>query len=80
MSALFDRYLVFGKPLWVSEIGVNTTDQAFEATYLKNVYDLARDRFEVEDQTAQQPAVATALLERLKGLARGVAADPLRPR
>jgi hypothetical protein len=45
MSALFDRYLVFGKPLWVSEIGVNTTDQAFEATYLKNVYDLARDRY-----------------------------------
>jgi len=53
------------------------TDRAFER---RRLYDLARDRFEVEDQTAQQPAVATALLERLKGLARGVAADPLRPR
>jgi len=53
------------------------TDRAFER---RRLYDLARDRFEVEDQTAQQPAAATALLERLKELARGVAADPLRPR
>jgi hypothetical protein len=45
MSALFDRYLVFGKPLWVTEIGVNTTDQGFQADYLSNVYQLARDRY-----------------------------------
>jgi len=53
------------------------TDRAFER---RRLYDLARDRFEVEDQMAQQPAVATGLLERLKRLAADVAADPLRSR
>jgi arylsulfatase A-like enzyme len=53
------------------------TDRTFER---RRLYDLARDRFEVEDQTAEQPAVGTALLERLKRLAADVAADPLRPR
>jgi CARDB/Glycosyl hydrolase catalytic core len=41
MSDLFDRYLAYGKPLWVSEIGVDTTDTAFQANYLQNVYQLA---------------------------------------
>jgi hypothetical protein len=45
MSNLFDRYLAFGKPLWVSEIGVNTQDSSFQATYLDNVYRLARERY-----------------------------------
>jgi hypothetical protein len=39
MSALFDAYLAFGKPLWVSEIG--TDDSGREADYLTHVYDLA---------------------------------------
>jgi hypothetical protein len=41
MSDLFDRYLAYGKPLWVSEIGTDTTDTAFQANYLENVYRLA---------------------------------------
>lgn len=41
MSDLFGRYLAYGKPLWVSEIGDNTTDTAFQANYLQNVYQLA---------------------------------------
>lgn len=41
MSDLFNRYLAYGKPLWVSEIGVDTTDTAFQANYLQNVYQLA---------------------------------------
>jgi hypothetical protein len=45
MSTLFDRYLAFGKPLWVTEIGVNTPDEGFQADYLENVYVLARDRY-----------------------------------
>jgi arylsulfatase A-like enzyme len=53
------------------------TDRTFER---RRLYDLARDPFEVEDQTAQQPAVGTAMLERLKTFAADVAADPLRPR
>jgi arylsulfatase A-like enzyme len=53
------------------------TDRTFER---RRLYDLARDRFEVEDQAAHQPAVVAALLERLKRLAAEVAADPLRPR
>ena len=43
MSDLFDRYLTFGLPLWVTEIG--TIDSAHAADYLQNVYQLARDRY-----------------------------------
>ena len=43
MSDLFDRYLAFGLPLWVSEIG--TVDEAAQAQYLENVYQLARDAY-----------------------------------
>lgn len=39
MSDLFDRYLAFGLPLWVSEIG--TVDEANQADYLEHVYALA---------------------------------------
>jgi arylsulfatase A-like enzyme len=46
----------------------------------RRLYDLAHDRFEVEDRAAAQPGLVTALLERLKRLAAEVAADPLRPR
>jgi hypothetical protein len=45
MSALFDAYLAFGKPLFVSEIGVDTTDEAFAADYLQNVYELVRTSY-----------------------------------
>jgi hypothetical protein len=45
MSDLFDRYLAYGKPLWVSEIGVNTSDNAFQANYLQNVYQLASGEY-----------------------------------
>jgi hypothetical protein len=40
MSDLFDRYLAFGLPLWVTEIG--TVDESVQAAYLGNVYELAR--------------------------------------
>ncbi|MHB8877513.1 MAG: cellulase family glycosylhydrolase [Myxococcaceae bacterium] len=43
MSDLFDRYLLFGKPLWVSEIG--TVDTANQAQYLTNVFDLVRTEY-----------------------------------
>ena len=43
MSDLFNRYLQFGLPLWVSEIG--TQDAPLQPDYLENVYDLARDRY-----------------------------------
>jgi hypothetical protein len=43
MSDLFNRYLVFGLTLWVTEIG--TVDEANQAAYLENVYTLARDAY-----------------------------------
>ncbi len=43
MSDLFDNYLVYGKPLWVTEIG--TVDTANEAQYLTNVYDLVKTQY-----------------------------------
>ena len=43
MSDLFNRYLAFGLPLWVTEIG--TIDSAHAADYLQNVYQLARDQY-----------------------------------
>ena len=43
MSDLFDRYLAFSLPLWVSEIG--TVDEPLQAQYLENVYRLARDDY-----------------------------------
>jgi hypothetical protein len=45
MSDLFNRYLAFGKPLWVSEVGVNTPDGEFQANYLENVYRLAETQY-----------------------------------
>jgi arylsulfatase A-like enzyme len=53
------------------------TDRTFAKCRL---YDLAHDRFEVEDRAAQEPALLDALLARLKAFAADVAADPLRPR
>jgi len=43
MSALLDRYLAFGFPLWVTEI--NTDQQSIQADYLENVYALIRDEY-----------------------------------
>jgi hypothetical protein len=43
MSDLFDRYLTFGLPLWVTEIG--TVDESNQAAYLENVYRLAGDEY-----------------------------------
>jgi hypothetical protein len=45
MSDLFNRYLAFGKPLWVTEIGINDSDTTLYAPYLENVYKLARDQY-----------------------------------
>jgi len=45
MSDLFDRYLAFGKPLWVTEAGINDGDTSIYAQYLENVYALARDQY-----------------------------------
>jgi arylsulfatase A-like enzyme len=46
----------------------------------RRLYDLARDRFEVEDLAGQEPGVVASLLARLRRVAAEVAADPLRPR
>jgi CARDB/Glycosyl hydrolase catalytic core len=43
MSDHFERYLAFGLPLWVTEIG--TVDRSNQAAYLTNVYDLVNTRF-----------------------------------
>lgn len=43
MSELFDRYLAFGLPLWVTEIG--TVDSSNQAAYLENVYELAQSSY-----------------------------------
>jgi hypothetical protein len=43
MSDLFDRYLAFGLPLWVTEIG--TVDSSIQAAYLENVYRLAENGY-----------------------------------
>jgi arylsulfatase A-like enzyme len=53
------------------------TDRTFEK---RRLYDLVRDRFEVEDRAPARPALVTGLLERLRRLAADVAGDPLRPR
>ena len=53
------------------------TDRTFEK---RRLYDLARDRFEVEDRATAEPTLVAALLGRLRTFAKGVAADPLRPR
>jgi hypothetical protein len=45
MSDFFDVYLAFGKPLWVSEIGLSTQDSEFQANYLENVYRLAEGEY-----------------------------------
>ena len=43
MSDLFDRYLAYGRPLWVSEIG--TVDAGRLAEYVTNVYTLATGEY-----------------------------------
>src|SRR4029079_18853496 len=53
------------------------TDRTFEK---RRLYELARDRFELEDRAAADPTLLAALLARLRTLAAEVAADPLRPR
>jgi hypothetical protein len=45
MSDLFNRYLAFGKPLWVTEIGTDDPNTSLHAPYLENVYRLARDQY-----------------------------------
>ena len=44
------------------------------------LFDLRRDRFEVEDVSAARPDLVKSLLETLRARAAEVAADPLRPR
>jgi arylsulfatase A-like enzyme len=46
----------------------------------RRLYDLARDRFEVDDRADREPGVVEALLGRLRRMAAEVAGDPLRPR
>ena len=46
----------------------------------RRLYDLARDRFEVDQRTGQEPGLVMALVTRLRRFAADVAADPLRPR
>lgn len=46
----------------------------------RRLYDLARDRFEVDDRADREPGVVEALLGRLRRVAADVAGDPLRPR
>jgi hypothetical protein len=45
MSDFFDMYLAFGKPLWVSEIGLSTQDSELQAQYLENVYRLVEGEY-----------------------------------
>jgi len=46
----------------------------------RRLYDLVRDRFEVEERAAQEPGLVVSLAARLRRLAADVAGDPLRPR
>jgi len=46
----------------------------------RRLYDLARDRFEVDDRAAQEPNLVDTLLAKLRAIAADVARDPLRPR
>lgn len=47
LSQLLTRYLAFGKPLWLSEIGVvQTSPESFPADYLENVYRLIARSFD----------------------------------
>ena len=46
----------------------------------RRLYDLARDRFEVDDRADREPGAVEALLGRLRRIAADVAGDPLRPR
>jgi arylsulfatase A-like enzyme len=43
------------------------------------LYDLERDRFEVDDRREDEPGLVASLLARLKAMAADVAADPRRP-
>ena len=53
------------------------TDRTFEK---RRLYDLARDRFEVEDRATREPGLVQSLLAKLRAMAAEVAGDPLRPR
>ncbi|HEY8150758.1 MAG TPA: hypothetical protein VIK51_17755 [Vicinamibacteria bacterium] len=46
----------------------------------RRLYDLARDRFEVDDRADREPGVVETLLGRLRRVAADVAGDRLRPR
>jgi len=52
-------------------------DRAFSRVRL---YDLERERFEVTDRSAEEPAVVRALSEKLRARQADVERDPLRPR
>ncbi len=52
-------------------------DRAFSRVRL---YDLERERFEVTDRSAEEPAVVRALIEKLRARQAEVERDPLRPR
>jgi arylsulfatase A-like enzyme len=52
-------------------------DRAFSRVRL---YDLERERFEVTDRSAEEPAVVRALLDKLRAWQVEVERDPLRPR
>ena len=45
MSTLLNNCIAFGKPLWISEIGDNSGNQAFTSDYLANVYNLITSRY-----------------------------------
>ena len=45
MSDFFDMYLAFGKPLWVSEVGLSTQDSELQGQYLENVYRLVESEY-----------------------------------
>ena len=45
MGDLFDAYLAVGLPLWVTEIGANTTDQAWQAGDLEATYQLVEQHY-----------------------------------
>ena len=53
------------------------TDRTFAK---RRLYDLGRDRFEVDDRADREPDLVQSLLARLRAMAADVAGDPLRPR
>ena len=45
MADLFDAYLAVGLPLWVTEIGANSTDQSWQSGYLEATYELVEQDY-----------------------------------